>query len=211
MKNVLLTGAIALLFGHLTFAQDAIVSNKPRVYGEVGMGFGQTLFGSGTKGKLTRALGGGFDAGTGGNLMLGFYVAPQTWRGLGIGGRVKGTFGSGVAGDFGDSYIFNYYAVSATAKYFAGGTFNKGLYGRASLGFGQFTSKRQNEETNLYIHQYAIGNTLALGVGYAIPFGKQSLGFEVEWETSNRNGTVNGQGEVSFRSGQIGGNVILSF
>ena len=204
--------AFSLLTTLSTLAQEAASDAvKPRVFGEFGTGFGQTLFGAETKAKLTRALGGGFNAGTGGNILLGFYLAPENRQGLGVGARIKGTFGSGVTGDYGDSYIFNYYAVSATAKYFPGRSFNKGLYSRATAGFGQFTTKRQNEAEKRYIHQYAIGSTFAVGVGYALPLGKQSLALEAEWETSSRSGTVDGEGSVRFTSGQIGANLIFSF
>lgn len=83
-------------------------TTKSPVYGEVGLGVGQTLFASDTKAKLQQALGGsGFDPGTGNNVSMGFYVAPEKWRGLGIGSRIRGTFGAPVDGSGGDSYIFN--------------------------------------------------------------------------------------------------------
>lgn len=47
---------------------------------------------------------------------------------------------------------------------------NKGLYVRGSFGFGQFTTKKVNETTNLYKHQYAIVTSLMGGVGYTIPY-----------------------------------------
>ena len=49
------------------------------------------------------------------------------------------------------------------------------------------------------------------GIGYTIPFKKSALSFEVEFEHSNRNGTIDGKGDAGYQSGQIGGNVIYSF
>lgn len=164
------------------------------------------------KAQLIKSYGGAFNPSIGNNLMMGFYVAPENWKGLGIGSRIKGTFGTSVNGDNGDSYIFNYYNLAITAKYYAlSKGFNKGLYIRGSFGFGQFTTKRVNEATNLYKHQYAIGTSLMGGIGYSIPFKKTALSIEAEFDYSNRNGTIDGLGDAGYRSGQIGGNIIFSF
>jgi hypothetical protein len=131
---------------------------------------------------------------------------------LGIGSRIKGTFGTSVKGDLGDNYIFNYYNLALVGQYFPiSRSYGKGLYLRGSIGFGQMTTKRVNERTNLYKHQYAIGSSLLGGLGWAIPLGKMSLRLEAEFDYSNRNGTIDGVGNAQFRSGQIGGNVMLSF
>ena len=80
-------------------------------------------------------------------------------------------------GEHGDEYIFNDYALSLAAKaYPFAKTFNDGPYARASAGFGQMTTKRQNEATNLYRHQYAIGLTLVGALGYTLPVGSFGLG-----------------------------------
>ncbi len=182
------------------------------VYGEVGLGFGKTLFFGDTKDALRRSYGGSFDPGTGFNVMMGFVVAPSSWRGVGVGGRIKGTFGSPVKGDNDDDYIFNFYALSIAVKaYPFGGVFNQGPYARLSAGFGQMTTKRQNETTKLYRHQYAIGVTAAGALGWTLPVGAFGLGLEVELEYSNRNGTADGIGATTYQSGQLGGNFVFSF
>lgn len=185
---------------------------KPKIYAEAGLGFGQTLFFGNMAEQLKASFGGSFNPNIGNNLMMGFYFSPDSWKGIGIGSRIKGTFGTSVLGDNGDSYIFNYYNLAASVKYYVlSGSFNKGVYTKGSLGFGQFTSKRVNETTNLYKHQYAIGTSLMGGIGYTIPIKKIALSFEAEFEYSNRNGTIDGKGEAGYKSGQIGGNIILSF
>jgi hypothetical protein len=199
------------LFAQIANAQNNNLTRFP-VYGEIGLGFGQTLFFGNMKTQLSNSYAGSFNPGIGNNLMMGFYLSPENWKGLGIGSRIKGTFGTSVKGDNGDSYIFNYYNLAATAKYYAiNKTFNKGLYVRGSYGFGQFTSKRVNEETNLYKHQYAIGTSLMGGVGYTLPFKRMALSIEAEFDYSNRNGTIDGKGDATYKSGQIGANIILSF
>jgi len=82
------------------------------------LGWGQTLFFGDMKEKLAESYGGTFDPGIGNNLMVGFYLASENWKGLGIGSRIEGTFGTSVKGTNGDSYIFNYYNLAITAKYY---------------------------------------------------------------------------------------------
>lgn len=221
MKKFVLTGVLiglAAFFGQaqtppmLSEPASSASGRKAAVYGEFGLGFGQTLFFGDMKEKLFEAYGGSFNPGIGNNLMMGFYVAPDCWMGLGIGTRIKGTFGTSVKGDNGNSFIFNYYNLAATAKYYGvSGKFNKGLYIRGSFGFGQFTTKRVDEERRLYKHQYAIGTSLMGGLGYTFNINKITLSVETEFDYSNRNGTIDGKGEARFQSGQIGGNIILSF
>lgn len=208
MKTNLITLALLILASNVVLGQ----SNKIRIYGEVGLGAGQTLINSSTMNSLETALGGRFEPNIGNNLMMAFYISPEKWKGLGIGSRIHGTFGSPATGTNNNEYIFNYYNLSVAAKYFLlKREFNKGLYVNGSIGFGQFTAKRLNESTEEYQHQYAVGSCLTGGLGYTFPFTKTALSVEVQYENANRNGTVTGVGDVSFRSGQIGGNIILSF
>jgi hypothetical protein len=215
MKNLIvgLTVGMSSLLAPSANAQSASEKkSKLPVYGEFGLGWGQTLFFGDMKTLLAQSYGGSFSPGIGNNLIMGFYVSPNNWKGLGVGARIKGTFGTSVKGDQGDSYIFNYYNLAVTAKYHAlSKTFNKGLYVRGSFGFGQFTTKRINEATQLYKHQYAIGTSLMGGIGYTIPFKKTALSIEMEFDHSNRNGTIDGKGDAKYRSGQLGGNIVLSF
>lgn len=210
MKTII---TIAILVSSIAVPVIAQTQSKKRVYGEIGMGFGQTLFMGDIKQKLGQALGGTFEPGMGNNLMMAFYVAPEKWKGLGIGSRIKGTFGTSVDGDTdNDSYIFNYYNLGLSAKYyFISREYNKGFYTRAGIGFGQFTAKRFNETNQTYLHQYAIGSTASIGAGYSFPLKSTSLSIEAEFERSSRNGTINGVGDAQFTSGQLGANVILTF
>ncbi len=208
MKYNLIAIALLVFASNVAFSQ----SNKTRIYGEVGLGAGQSIINSLSKASLETALGGTFEPSIGNNLMMAFYVSPERWKGLGIGSRIIGTFGSPTSGTNNSSYVFNYYNLSLAAKFFVlSREFNKGLYVNGSFGFGQFTAKRLNESTKEFQHQYAIGTSLIGGLGYTFPFKKTALSIEVQYENSNRNGTVNGIGDVNFKSGQLGGNIILSF
>jgi hypothetical protein len=186
--------------------------SKSPVYGEFGLGFGQTLFMGETKNQVRAALGGTFNPGITSNLVMAFYYAPTSWKGLGIGSRIKGSIATSAPGDFGDSYFFNYYNLSASAKYYAfSGRFNKGLYGRAAVGFGQLTTKRANEATKEFVHQFAVGSTFTGSIGYSFALKKSAISLEAEFESSSRNGTIKSIGDQSIRSGQVGFNAIFSF
>ncbi|WP_156176449.1 hypothetical protein [Hymenobacter terrenus] len=129
-----------------------------------------------------------------------------------MGSRISGSFGAPVAGDFGDDYIFNYYNLALAAKYYVlSREFGRGLYVRGSAGFGQLTTKRFDEEANFYRHQYALGTSLMGGIGYTVPLKGFSLGLETEFESASRSGTVDGLGDTTFRSGQVGVNVVVGF
>ncbi len=207
MKSISIL-TFCLLASQMCFSQ----SQKTRIFGEIGLGAGQAIINTSTKNSLETALGGTFEPSIGNNLMMAFYVSPENWKGLGVGSRIHGTFGSPASGTNNSEYVFNYYNLALAAKYFVlSREFNKGLYLNGSLGFGQFTAKRLNEATNEYQHQYAIGTSLMGGLGYTFPFKKTALSVEVQYENANRNGTVTRKGELSFQSGQIGGNIILSF
>jgi hypothetical protein len=207
MKKILLFSAFILA----AFAASAQEKKLP-VYGEFGLGFGQTLFMGDTQNQLRSALGGSFDPGITNNLMMAFYYAPSKWKGLGIGSRIKGSIATSVEGDFGDSYFFNYYNLSASAKYYPfSQKFNKGFYARGGIGFGQLTTKRANDEKKEYVHQFAVGSTLTGSIGYSFPLRHSAISLEAEFETSSRSGTIDGIGDESIRSGQLGVNLIYSF
>jgi hypothetical protein len=209
MKTFFLATA---LLGVATTATAQTAESKKPVYAEVGLGINKTLYFGDTRAKLNRALGGSAGPGTGNNILAGFYVAPEQWGGLGVGSRISGSFGAPVTGDHGDEYIFNYYNLALAAKYYAlSRTFGRGLYVRGSAGFGQLTTKRFREETNFYRHQYALGTSLMGGLGYTVPLKGFSLTLETEFETASRSGTVDGVGDQTFKSGQVGINVIVGF
>ncbi|MBC7921592.1 MAG: hypothetical protein H7Z75_10955 [Ferruginibacter sp.] len=194
----------------------AQTERKLPVYGEVGMGAGQTLFFGDIRTKLQQAiLAEAFEPGIAGNFLLAFYVAPERWKGFGLGARLKFSgSGGGATDDQGGEYFFNYYNLGVSAKYYPlSRQFNKGLYTRASLGTGQMTTKHQfNDAAETYVHQFAIGSTLTGGLGWTFPLRNKSISIESEFEYSRRNGTISGVGDGQlFQSGQLGANVYLTF
>lgn len=215
MKKSIATLAVSLtcLISQFLFAQNTTTQIRPKnIYGELGFGAGQTIIANETKSHLKASLGGSFEPVIAGNLSTAFYYAPSNWKGLGIGTRLMWSGGPGAVGQNGDDYFFNYYNFSVSAKYYAlSQTFNKGLYLRLSLGTGQLTTKRANDASNSFTHQFAIGNTISGNIGYSFPFGKNTISLEAHLETSSRSGTINGVGDKTLISGQIGANLVYSF
>jgi hypothetical protein len=215
MKKIIITLAVSItcLISQFVVAQNTTTQIvQKNIYGEFGFGTGQTTIANETKSHLKVALGGSFDPVFAVNLTTAFYYAPSKWKGLGLGTRLIWSGGAGAVGENGDNYFFNYYNFSFSAKYYAiSRTFNKGLYLRLSLGIGQLTTKRANEASNSFIHQFAIGNTISGNIGYSFRVGKNAISLEGHIETSSRNATINGLGDKSLRSGQIGANIIYSF
>ena len=213
MKTPIAAAVAAVLStAALAPARAQTPASKRPVFAEVGVGFNKTMYFGDTRAKLGQALGGSAPAGAGNNILAGFYVAPPSWGGLGVGSRMCGSFGGPVAGDFGDQYIFNYYNVALAAKYYGlSREFGRGLYARGSVGFGQFTAKRFDEDTRFYRHQYALGTSLMAGLGYTLPRKGYSLSLEAEFEAATRSGTVNGVGSQTFRNGQAGVNLVVGF
>ncbi len=215
MNKIIITLAVSIIciIPQLVVAQNASTQIRPKnIYGEFGFGTGQTIIANETKSYLRTALGGSFEPVFAGNLATAFYYAPSTWKGLGIGTRLMWSGGPGAVGENGDDYFYNYYNFSFSAKYYAlSRTFNKGLYLRLSLGTGQLTTKRANEASNSFIHQFAIGNTISGNIGYSFLVGKNAISLEGHFERSSRSGTINGLGDKTLRSGQIGANIIYSF
>lgn len=88
MKNSITTVAVIILclVSHFVIAQVTPDKKmKLPVYGKIGLGFGQTLFFGDMKSQLTNSYGSSFNPGIGNNLMMGFYIALENWKGLRVG------------------------------------------------------------------------------------------------------------------------------
>jgi hypothetical protein len=185
------------------------------VYGEFGFGYGQTLFFDDVRTKLSQSIqAGDFTPNTGFNTVLAFYVAPEEWRGFGLGARAKVFAATPANGTQNERYFFNYYHAGFSGKWYAlSQKFNEGAYLRGVLGFGQLTAKRDNSPAKQeFLHQFAVGSTFLGGLGWTFSVGSVGVSIEAEFETSLRNGTVTGVGDNQlFRSGQIGLNCLISF
>jgi hypothetical protein len=195
-------------------AQEAHTTKLP-VYGHISIGYGNTFFYGTLAEKETINDGRGFGRNQGNTLATFFYVAPASWRGLGIGTGIKGFFATPNNGGNNETYLFNYYHVGLGAKYhFISSEFNKGFYAKSSFGFGQMTEKMRYNDTKTYEHQFAVGTTVLGGIGYAIPVFRQkaALTIDLDFEYSSRRGDVTGLGENQpFQNSHVSINVGLGF
>jgi hypothetical protein len=212
-KKTIITISFVLGLINIAQAQDKV--GKLPVYGNISIGYGNTFFYGTLADKETINDGRGFGRNQGNTLHIFFYVAPENWKGLGIGAGVKGFFATPNNGGNNETYLFNYYHVGFAAKYhFLSKTFNQGLYVKSSFGIGQMTEKMKYNNTQTYEHQFAIGATILGGIGYAIPIFKKNaaLNIDLDFEYSNRRGDVSGKGEdQSFQNSHVSINFGLGF
>ncbi|TGE14373.1 hypothetical protein [Hymenobacter elongatus] len=105
MKTARFFLATVLTLAAVPRGAHAQTQTKQTVYGEVGLGFGQALFFGDIRQKLRAAIGADdFTPNAGGNFLVAFYVAPATWRGLGVGVRAKVFGAGGSPGASGEEY-----------------------------------------------------------------------------------------------------------
>lgn len=212
-KKTVIIILFVLGLANITQAQDKV--GKLPIYGNVSIGYGNTFFSGTLSEKETINDGRGFGRNQGNTLAIFFYVAPENWKGLGVGAGAKGFFATPNNGGDNETYLFNYYHVGFAAKYhFLSKTFNKGLYAKSSFGIGQMTEKMKYNNTQTYEHQFAIGTTILGGIGYAIPVFKKkaALNIDFDFEYSNRRGDVTGKGEdQAFQNSHFSINFGLGF
>ncbi len=212
MKNTILIGLMMIAFTDKAVAQET----KLPIYANVLMGYGNTFFYGTLSEKETINDNRGFGRNQGNTLSTFFYVAPDNWKGLGIGSGVKGFFATPNNGGDNETYLFNYYHVGLGLKYYPfSRKFNKGFSVKTNFGFGQMTEKTKFNNESKYEHQFAIGTTLLGGFGYSIPLGKKkqfALNIDFEAEYSSRRGDVTGVGEnQEFQNSHVSLNIGFGF
>jgi hypothetical protein len=219
MKTVQITflGSVSFLLATtaLRAQQTEPAPAKLPIYATISIGYGNTFFSGQLAEKETINDGRGFGRNQGNTLTSWFYVAPAQWKGLGVGAGIKGFFATPNNGGNSETYLFNYYHTGIGAKYYLlSKRFNQGLALKSSFGIGQMTEKTKYNATQTYEHQFAIGTTLLVGLGYSIPILKKrsALNVDFDFETSNRRGDVTGVGEnQSFRNSHVSLNVGIGF
>ena len=180
-------------------------------YGELKTGYSLTQFGEGLSERFDA---GGFSSSGGAISSIAAYRKFSTLRHLHFGIKFKG-MGSGPAvGSGGEEMFFNFWGASVSVKYFP---FNdlgrKGVFLLGDFNFAtQFTQKYRNVAALEFDHQFAIGNSLTLGVGYHLPLGNRfGLIGSVEYDIASREGEVEGVGDRTFRNTNLAVQVGLLF
>lgn len=213
MKKTILLIVILYTISTTLSAQES--NDKLPVYANFSIGYGNTFFSGRLGDKETINDDRGYGRNQGFTLASFFYYAPEKWKGFGLGTGVKGFFSTPNTGgpDNSEEYFFNYYHVGLGAKYNFSKQFNKGLFLKSSLGFGQMTEKTRFLNENRYEHQFAVGTTILSGIGYAIPLNnKISFNVDLDYEFSNRRGDVTGEGQdIDFKNSHVSINFGIGF
>lgn len=169
-------------------------------YGEFKSGYGITQFGSGL---AARYEAGNFSSSGGGLTTLAAYRKFEALNHLHFGLKFKGLAAGPSQGAGGQEMFFNFWSVAVASKYFPfQAQANKGLFVSGDYNFvTQFTQKYRNTAALQFDHQFAIGSSLTLGLGYHYPLkNRYALVTSVEYDWAVRQGEVQGIGDVQFRN-----------
>jgi hypothetical protein len=176
-------------------------------------GYGISSFGKGLKEKYDA---GNFSTSGGFLASLAVYRKFRSIHYLNFGIKYKSLGAGPSKGDNGQEMFFNYWGAAITTKYFPfDRNAKKGVYVQGDYFFiTQFTQKYRTSTNLEFNHQFAIGNGVAFGLGYDIPFGAKRttmLTIGLEYETDNRKGEVTGIGDKTFLSSNFGIMVGIKF
>jgi hypothetical protein len=202
MKNRILIILFSIALITPMFAQEERVSFT---VAEFRGGYGISIFGDGLKEKYDA---GNFGTSGGGLASLAAFHKFKKVNYWNFGLKFKSLGAAPTKGDNGNEMFFNYWGAAVATKYFPfDKTARQGLFLQGDFFFvTQFTQKYRNVPKLEYNHQFAIGNGLAVGIGYDFPVGKNKtmLTIGIEYERDRRQGEVTGIGEKSFTSSNLG-------
>ncbi len=202
MKNFILF--FIVLGQTIVFAQST-QENISFTYAEFRGGYGISSFGEGLKERFDA---GNFSTSGGFLATLAAYHKFKKINSLVFGIKYKSLGASPSNGDNSEQMFFNYWGAALSTKFFPmDRNASKGIYLQGDLVFiTQFTQKYRISSKQIFDHQFAIGNGLALGIGYDFPITKGNtmltLGLEYQWDS--RAGEVTGYGAKSFKSSNLG-------
>jgi len=180
-------------------------------YGEFKAGYGITQFSSGLEARFEN---GNFSTSGGGLYSISAYRKFQKVNHLHFGLKFKALGAAPSQGDNDEEMFFNFWGAAISTKYFPfSKSGSQGVYLQGDYNFvSQFTQKYRNTETLDFDHQFAIGSSFTLGLGYQYALNKRyALVASVEYDWAFRQGEVQGIGDVQFRNGNIGFQLGLIF
>lgn len=207
MKNTITFLAFALFI----VMANAQTETSAFTYGEFKSGYGQTQFGSGL---AERYNAGNFSASGGGLTSLSAFRKFEKANHLHFGLKFKGLGAAPSMGDNNEEMFFNFWSVAIAAKYFPfSKSGEKGIFLISDYNFvSQFTQKYRNISTLQFDHQFAIGSSFTLGVGYHFPLkNRYGLVVSIEHDWASRSGEVQGIGDKNFRNNHLAFQVGLIF
>jgi hypothetical protein len=191
---------VANVFGQ---SENAIITDNTSVsftYGEFKAGYGITQFSTGLKERFESE---NFSTSSGGLFSVAAYRKFKKLNYMHLGLKFKGLGASPSRGDNNSEMFFNFWGASFSAKYFPfSKSATKGIYLQGDYNFStQFTQKYRNSAALEFDHQFAIGSSFTLGLGYHYPLkNRYALVATVEYDWANRQGEVQGIGEKQFKN-----------
>jgi hypothetical protein len=211
--------AIVSLLTFTSFAQSNENPSSPATestsggftYGELKAGYGVTQFQSGLK---ERYESGNFGTSGGGLFSVAAFRKFESLGHLHFGLKYKSLGAAASKGDDDREMFFNFHGVGVSAKYFpfsaaaVDGLFVQGDYNFVT----QFTQKYRNTAALEFDHQFGIGSSFTLGLGYQHSLAhRYGLVASIEYDIASRQGEVQGVGDKQFRNSNIAVQVGLIF
>lgn len=216
MKRSILLLSAFLLAAVTVFAQTEATTFQNEnssgfTYGEFKAGYGVTQFFSGLEDRFEA---GNFNPSGGGLYSIAAYRKFNNINHFHFGLKFKALGAAPSEGDNDEELFFNFWGAAISTKYFPGSdSGTKGIYLQGDYNFvSQFTQKYRNTDNLEFDHQFAIGSSFTLGLGYQYPLSNRyGLVVSVEYDWAFRQGEVQDVGDVEFRNGNLGVQVGLIF
>jgi hypothetical protein len=205
MKSILIYVALMAITAIKVSGQSETSLNSENTsssftYGEFKAGYGVTQF---SKGLQERFKSGNFSRSGGGLFSVAAYRKFQKLNYVHFGLKFKALGAAPSQGDNNSEMFFNFWGAAISTKYFPfSKSASNGVYLQGDYNFTtQFTQKYRNTGALEFDHQFAIGSSFTLGLGYHYPLkNRYSLVAAVEYDWANRQGEVNGIGDKQFRN-----------
>jgi hypothetical protein len=205
MKTLISLFFFLVPFSATVFAQTESTttsenSSNSFTYGEFKAGYGVTQFSTGLKERFES---GNFSRSGGGIFSVAAYRKFKKLNYIHLGLKFKGLGAAPSRGDNNSEMFFNFWGTAFSIKYFPfSKSASKGFYLQGDYNFTtQFTQKYRNTGALEFDHQFAIGSSFTLGLGYQYPLkNRYALVATVEYDWANRQGEVQGIGDKQFRN-----------
>lgn len=209
---LILFGTIALQgHGQPASSETNSKSNDRFTYGEFKGGYGITRFSTGLNERFEK---GNFSRTGGGLFSIAAYRKFGNLNHLQLGLKFKGLNASPSRGDNNNEMFFNFWGTSVSMKYFPlSKNTEKGIYLQGDYNFvTQFTQKYRDTKALQFDHQFAIGSSYTVCMGYQYPLkNRYSILASVEYDLATRRGEVQGIGDVQFKNSNIAFQIGLIF
>lgn len=208
---VALVVATTMAFAQQTTDEASGSVTNAFTYGELKVGYGVTQFGDGLS---ERYEAGNFSTSGGVLSSIAAYRKFDPIDHLHFGLKFKAHGAMPSNGDNSQEMFFNFWGAGVSTKYFPfSDKGDEGLYLQGDYYFTtQFTQKYRRTEAKEFDHQFAIGSSVTLGLGYQYQLSNgYALVATVEYDLASRRGEVQGIGDATFQNSNFGVQLGLVF